>query len=280
VPAKDRSNTDSLPAGADREPQGLLERFLAREAGWLEERRRDLAVATEALSLLGSRGADGGPGSPVEALSAELTAGVVSRLLRDTTGVTRSYVMAVDEGPALEELTMRDNEARIRDGLVQRAIYPVSALGTPHGLRWIHGWAAIGEEQRVIAEAATEFAVFGSDAVVGLARWGEMSSGYVMTRERIVVEAYTAYFDLAWERALPVPVAPEDEDADERLVKLLGMGLKDEAIARYLGIGLRTVRRRVARLMAVHGVETRFQLGAAVERAGVDRAGHRRRPGR
>ena len=37
-------------------------------------------------------------------------------------------------------------------------------------------------------------------------------------------------------------------------------GLKDEAIARLLGISLRTVRRRVASLMDDHQVSTRFQL--------------------
>jgi DNA-binding NarL/FixJ family response regulator len=42
------------------------------------------------------------------------------------------------------------------------------------------------------------------------------------------------------------------------------MGLKDEAIARFLGVGLRTVRRRIAALMSIHGVDTRFQLGASL----------------
>ncbi len=58
--------------------------------------------------------------------------------------------------------------------------------------------------------------------------------------------------------------------------QLLALGMKDEAIARYLGWGLRTVRRRVARLMEEHGVDTRFQLGAAVTAAG--KVGPQRRP--
>ena len=47
------------------------------------------------------------------------------------------------------------------------------------------------------------------------------------------------------------------------------MGLKDEAIARFLGVGLRTVRRRIAALMSIHGVDTRFQLGAALALAAL-----------
>jgi DNA-binding NarL/FixJ family response regulator len=55
----------------------------------------------------------------------------------------------------------------------------------------------------------------------------------------------------------------EQEDEDVRLVRLLGLGLKDESIARHLGCSLRTVRRRVAQLMDGYGVQTRFQLGVA-----------------
>ena len=263
---------DRVQGRVARDPLGLIGDHLEREAARIDDRRRELAAAREALTLLGTSSAPDGTGMPVERISAEMAPGVVSGLLHETTGMTRSSVMSIDDGPALDESTMRDNQDRIRDGVVQRAIYPVSTLATPHGNRWIQSWGAIGEEQRVVSEAATEFAVFGGEAVVSLARWGDPASGYVMTREPIVVEAFTAYFDLAWSRALPVPAAQQDRDVDARLLELLGMGLKDEAIARYLGIGLRTVRRRVAWLMSVHGVETRFQLGAAVERA--------RKPGR
>jgi DNA-binding NarL/FixJ family response regulator len=57
-----------------------------------------------------------------------------------------------------------------------------------------------------------------------------------------------------------------DRTADAKLVELLELGMKDEAIARYLGVSLRTVRRRVASLMSVNGVDTRFQLGWVLAR--------------
>ena len=79
------------------------------------------------------------------------------------------------------------------------------------------------------------------------------------------MQLYTAYFDLAWKHAVPAPsVGGREGTGDPKLVELLELGLKDEAIARYLGVSLRTVRRRVAHLMAVNGVDTRFQLGWAL----------------
>ena len=55
----------------------------------------------------------------------------------------------------------------------------------------------------------------------------------------------------------------------DRMLAMLAAGLKDEAIARYLGVSLRTVRRRVATLMEELGAHTRFQLGSAAERRGL-----------
>ena len=50
-----------------------------------------------------------------------------------------------------------------------------------------------------------------------------------------------------------------------------------EAIARYLGWGVRTVRRRVAGLMDALGADTRFQLGVAAQQRGLLEAEGRRR---
>ncbi len=263
------------PVARTDSPLQILEQHLEREAARLDERRLELAAIAEALTAVAARADAGMTPRPVEPIPADLASSMVSRLLHETTGIIRSCVMVVDDGPALDEATMRDNRSRIRDGHVQRAIYPISALGTPHGLRWIQAWSAIGEEQRVVPDAATEFAVFGSEAVVSVAEWGDPSAGHVLSREPLVVAAFASYFDMVWARALPVPVGPEGHDRDDRLVQLLGMGLKDEAIARYLGVGLRTVRRRVSRLMSQHGVNTRFQLGSAIERARRVRPGDR-----
>ena len=46
------------------------------------------------------------------------------------------------------------------------------------------------------------------------------------------------------------------------------LGTRVEEICRKLGIGLRTVRRRVAELMTELGVDTRFQAGVEAVRRG------------
>jgi DNA-binding NarL/FixJ family response regulator len=53
------------------------------------------------------------------------------------------------------------------------------------------------------------------------------------------------------------------------VLELLQLGMKDETIARQLGVSLRTVRRRIAALMDDLGVDTRFQAGLEAARRGL-----------
>ncbi len=244
----------------------VLEEQLRRELDRIEERRRDLDASRELLSKVTSV-ALGATELASEPISDAIAPSVVNRLLSETTGMLRNFVLTISEGPALDESTMRSNEDRIRRGEQQRAVYPASALSSPQGQRWMSVWSEVGEDQRILPTTDTEFAVFGDTAVVALAGWDDPAQGYAVIRDPLTVKLYTAYFDLAWKHAVPAPVVGGREGTgDPKLVELLELGLKDEAIARYLGVSLRTVRRRVAHLMAVNGVDTRFQLGWALAR--------------
>ena len=93
----------------------------------------------------------------------------------------------------------------------------------------------------------------------------------VHIRQRSIVAALTLWFELLWSRATPVPdleAATGHPDARRFLLEQLMAGATDEVIARRLGIGLRTVRRRIAELMTDLGVDTRFQAGAEAVRRG------------
>jgi hypothetical protein len=90
-----------------------------------------------------------------------------------------------------------------------------------------------------------------------------------------LLEALRALFEEVWSRARPigstVDAAGRGEGFDQ-LPELLLAGLTDRAIARQLGVGYRTVQRRIAMLMQDLGARTRFQAGvqAALREAGGD----------
>ncbi|MBZ5735679.1 LuxR C-terminal-related transcriptional regulator [Nocardioides sp. TRM66260-LWL] len=52
------------------------------------------------------------------------------------------------------------------------------------------------------------------------------------------------------------------------ILEQLAVGAQDDQIARLLGVSLRTVRRRVADVMAELGAESRFQAGVEAVRRG------------
>ena len=55
---------------------------------------------------------------------------------------------------------------------------------------------------------------------------------------------------------------------DREILALMAAGLKDSAVAHQLGLAPRTLRRRIARLMALLHVQTRFQAGLEACRRG------------
>ncbi|MHA3705265.1 LuxR family transcriptional regulator, partial [Jatrophihabitans sp. YIM 134969] len=68
-------------------------------------------------------------------------------------------------------------------------------------------------------------------------------------------------------RSTPVSHRPATA-GEQALLTLIGAGLKDEVIARQLGISARTLRRRSQELLAELGAANRFQAGAEAARRG------------
>ncbi|MCQ4210075.1 MULTISPECIES: helix-turn-helix transcriptional regulator [Streptomyces] len=91
-----------------------------------------------------------------------------------------------------------------------------------------------------------------------------------------LLTALQALFDQCYAQARPLragaaePTADDDalDPLDRQILALLHVGLTDAAIARQLGMGHRTVQRRLHALMARANASTRFQLGAHAIRAG------------
>jgi len=272
---------DQVPAGSDpdflvTDPLVTLQRVLEREVRRADRRRVELAEIGNALLRLSKQDEQPGADRPRavwEPVAADLAPTVIERLIQTTDGPLRHCVVSLDFGPGLEQEIIDAATSRLTKGQAQRGIYPLEAFHQSDGRRWIDAFAAVGEVQRVCLQPPSDFAVFGEGAVLAVAEWGDATSNYVLIRDPMLVQAFIALFERVFEQALPVPSGGGELDPDLELLRLLGSGLKDEAIARYLGCSLRTVRRRVAGLMDEHGADTRFQLGMAIAESGLLRPG-------
>jgi len=157
----------------------------------------------------------------------------------------------------------------VASGRRVRAIYPVRALTEAPAV--LEARAEIGEEVRLIPEPPTRLLVIGVTHTILPEPLGNAASPRIMVRQRGIVEAMGLFFEQLWERASPIAEYEQGAKGDEvrrQLLAQLATGSQDEQIARRLGMSLRTVRRRVAEVMAELGAESRFQAGVEAARRG------------
>jgi DNA-binding NarL/FixJ family response regulator len=92
-----------------------------------------------------------------------------------------------------------------------------------------------------------------------------------------ITDALYALFELLWRQATSAPGpngtparrnGPVLSDEEQALMRYLVSGMKDEAIARYLGCSRRTLRRRVDTLLDKLNATSRFQAGAVAAQRG------------
>ncbi|WP_054682215.1 helix-turn-helix transcriptional regulator [Microbacterium sp. No. 7] len=102
-------------------------------------------------------------------------------------------------------------------------------------------------DQRVMTALPT---TWGADSPVGMA----------MIYATPVVHAMHTLFESLWATGVPYP---QTSDGWQSVLELLSEGKTDEHVAEILGIGVRTVRRRIADAMDAYGTTSRFELGAA-----------------
>jgi DNA-binding CsgD family transcriptional regulator len=160
----------------------------------------------------------------------------------------------------------------LKRGIVSRGIYAATALEDPNALSRAWNMVELGEQARVLPSVPLKLLVVdGRRALLPLT--SSAAGGYcaVVVWHSAVTEALQKLFELAWQQATPLgrPAGNAELSEDEQaLTRLLAAGLKDEAVARHLGISLRTLRRRVSDLQERLGAASRFQLGLRAAQRG------------
>ncbi|GAA1568465.1 helix-turn-helix domain-containing protein [Kribbella hippodromi] len=156
-------------------------------------------------------------------------------------------------------------------GVRYRAIYERALVETPGELDSIAEGVSWGEEARVLPTLPVRIAIVDrSVAICPLVRDDEPELGEpsaaIISRGQLL-DALLALFESYWEAATPVRLQQDQtqaveglDDSERLLLSLLVAGVPDKSIATQLGISRRTVQRRLDRLMALAGVDTRTGL--------------------
>ncbi|WP_340558543.1 ArsR family transcriptional regulator [Streptomyces sp. GSL17-111] len=179
----------------------------------------------------------------------------------------------------------------MRRGVAYRVLYDAEGLATFHSTHSdILACADLGEEARVLPHAPTKLLLADEQTGVLPLRTSpyEVASCIVVHASGLL-EALCAFFEVLWERALPLsdflsdarhPAADGLPPDDARLLALLATGLTDQVMARQLGISHRTFQRRLSGVMERLGASTRFQLGMMAARLDIGRPGVQSGPDR
>ncbi|MFE1555089.1 LuxR C-terminal-related transcriptional regulator [Streptomyces sp. NPDC058734] len=173
--------------------------------------------------------------------------------------------------------TLRDTLERDRPllerGIRLRVLHPHTSRFHAPTQAYVAAASALGAEHRTAHDLFGRLVVY--DRETAFLPLSDGSWGAVVVREPHTVTYLCELFEHSWEQATVFADAAGQgleqvaREIDRTILRLLGAGLKDEAIARRLGMSLRTARRHIADIMDRLGADSRFQAGAAAAQAGL-----------
>ncbi|MGA5823216.1 LuxR C-terminal-related transcriptional regulator [Kitasatospora sp. NPDC094028] len=195
----------------------------------------------------------------------------VRAMLVEAVDAAREEVLVSKPGGAFPPAALREalprDLALLASGLRMRNLYQHATRYDQPTRTNAEQLIAAGAEIRTLPEVLPQMIVIDRE----LAFLPAPGSGALVIREPSLLAFLIAAFERDWGNAAPFSVGPQaahdvSEDLKQTIVQQLSNGLKDEAIARRLGVSLRTCRRHVSELLETLGATSRFQAGVITER--------------
>lgn len=200
---------------------------------------------------------------------------------------TQREVLSLHPGgpPSLDSLraSLPLDLSALRRGVQLRAMYEHTVVTDAATLDYLGQVTAEGAQIRTMKQVPTRLTVLDRGTGLLPACEDALGGSALVIRGTGIVTALIALFERCWDSAPDWLVdqpgraegsthrsAPLDE-RDQHLLRMLRLGVKDEAVARHLGVSVRTVRRQIAGLLDQLDASSRFQAGVhAASRGWLD----------
>ncbi|MEU5221862.1 helix-turn-helix transcriptional regulator [Streptomyces toyocaensis] len=202
----------------------------------------------------------------------------INEALDLATAQCRHEVLAVQ--PSHRHPERRLVEALERDkplierGVRIRTLYQHTARYSPERIAWVEQFTDGKAEYRTIDELVERLII--CDETVAFIPTRDDRQVALELRHPGLVRYLIKVFEFMWGRAVPLSAgAPYETAADgltdiqHSIAKLLVEGHVDEAIARRLGMNVRTCRAHIAKLASALGSGSRAQLGYLIAQSGI-----------
>ncbi|MFB7397595.1 LuxR C-terminal-related transcriptional regulator [Streptomyces sp. NPDC056191] len=265
------------------DPDVALLRLLRRERDRLQERLAATSRAHTALEALAGPFLRAGA-TPRSEVEVEIVTDP-QRVLRELTELTESVRTAVHvmhTGSVRREdmaAELDRDRCRAARGVRVRAMYSRRVGTVPEMTQHLADRAALGVELRLspvvpmnMVLADENFALLPTDP-------HDPDSPTILARGPGLVRSYLALYEYCWQAASRYGEEPGGSggggagdglsDQQRAALHMLASGIKDEQIARSLGVSLRTVSRLLSEVMQELGAASRFEAGVKAARLGL-----------
>lgn len=269
---------DNDPAnGSVVPPEAAIVGILERERGTLTRYRDVVADTIGALEQIVEHFLPLGPGPRLD-LELEVIDELprVAIVLDMMTNLARDELLSMHPGPMPGERVLRDGRARDRllgnRGLRIRTIYPKHLSTTPYMRDYLDDLTSYGYQVRTAASLPMRMIICdGRRALIPLDLYNGRA-GAISIDGEMLVGTLVKVFEHCWQIAtrLDADATSPDGLSEQELtmLRLLAGGMKDEQIARSIGVSVRTVSRTVSDLMRRLDAQSRFQAGVRASQAG------------
>ncbi|MFC7617416.1 LuxR C-terminal-related transcriptional regulator [Actinokineospora soli] len=210
----------------------------------------------------------GGPGQHVAFAGLDDAAAYLERL---ATAVSSELVFLVPTwNPGGHEFARHIAETALRRGATVRHIWSAAVADHPQAAEYAAWLSARWAPPRVVDQVPVRATlVDGATAVLA----DTQRTGLV--RATATLNTLTHMADRLWASARPVPARPcrgragSPDSRNQVVLRLLADGLTDDAIARRVGVSVRTIRNDVADAMTRLQARSRFQAGVRAVQLGL-----------
>ncbi|GAB2701825.1 helix-turn-helix transcriptional regulator [Kitasatospora kifunensis] len=213
---------------------------------------------------------------------AELIVGMarISEVLEDCTDLAQDEVLSMHPGPVVESRSKArlERNRRVLDrGVGMRTVHLTSTARLPHGLALLEEMQSTGVRVRLAPTIPFRLIVIDDVMAFTPSFDIEAEPTALVTRGPVITRLLRRVFEHCWQSAVELGAqAPPEQSANDGpltsqqscLLRLMNAGMKDEAVARELGVSIRTLRRLMTDLMEKLNAGTRFQAGVRAEQLG------------
>ncbi|MFJ2771367.1 helix-turn-helix transcriptional regulator [Streptomyces sp. NPDC087300] len=202
----------------------------------------------------------------------------IGAVIERATAECRSEILTVQPGGGRSEdsLTeaMKRGQTVLDRGIMMRTLYQHTVRHSQGTLAYAARMAQGNVQIRTLEELVDRLMIF--DRTVALIPARADRQAALELRHPGLVEYLAKVFEQQWNRATPlveeVPYPPSTDGitgVQRTIARLLVEGHVDEAIARRLGMNVRTCRAHIAKIAAALGSGSRAQLGYLIAQSGI-----------